>query len=234
MPVTSPPPTLDRQQIEQVVREVLRDRFAGAAPTTHAPPPSHNGGPNPLVVNVSARHCHVTDQALEVLFGPGAKLTKKHDLYQDGEFASEQTVNVIGPRNRMIPDVRILGPTRSGNQVELSYTDGIFLGLELPLRISGNIENTPGCVIVGPHGALTLEKGVIRAARHVHMHPRDCAHYGVKDGDDTKLRIVGPCGLTFDNVRVRESEKVKLEVHIDTDEGNACDLKSATHMELIK
>ncbi len=212
----------------------LRDRFVGAAPTVHAPAPSHNGGTNPLVVNVSARHCHLTDEAVEILFGPGATLTKLKDLYQDGEFASEQTVNVVGPRNRMIPNVRILGPTRSGNQVELSYTDGVFLGLDLPLRISGNIDGTPGCVIVGPYGALNMDKGMIRAARHVHMHPRDCAHYGVSDGEDMKLKIHGPCGLTFDNVQVRENPKVKLEVHIDTDEGNACDLKSATHMELLK
>ena len=225
---------LDRQQVEQLVREVLRDQFAAAEHTTFGPAPSQNGGPNPLVVNVSARHCHITDEALEILFGPGAQLTKRQDLYQDGEFASEQTVNLVGPRNRMIPNVRILGPTRSINQVELSYTDGIFLGIDLPLRISGDIEGTPGCALVGPHGALGLEKGVIRAARHVHMHPRDCAHYGVSDGDDMKLRIQGPCGAMFDAVRVRENEKVKLEVHIDTDEGNACDLKSATHMELIR
>lgn len=223
---------LNRSQVEQLVRQVLSEQW----PQVHQPVnlPSANGGPNPLMVNVSARHCHVTDEALEVLFGPGAKLTKHRELYQDGEFASEQTVNVIGPRNRMIPNVRILGPTRSITQVELSYTDGVFLGLDLPLRISGNIENTPGGVIVGPYGAVTMEEGIIRAARHVHMSPADAAHFGVQDGDDMKLRIHGPCGLTFDNVRVRQSEKVKLEVHIDTDEGNACNLDSATHMELLK
>lgn len=224
---------LDRQQIEQMVRQVLRDRLVGATPQLHRPK-SHNGGPNPLVVNVSARHVHVTQADLEILFGPGAQLTKMRDLYQEGEFASEQTVNIIGPRNRMIPGVRILGPCRNYTQVELSYTDGIFLGIDLPLRISGDHENTPGCILVGPRGALTLSKGVIRAQRHVHMHPVDLAHYGVKDGDLMKLRIEGPCGLTFDQVKVREHPRVKLEVHIDTDEGNACDLRSATRMELIK
>ena len=223
---------LNRSQVEQLVRQVLSEQWS----QVHQPVnlPSAGGGPNPLMVNVSARHCHVTDEALEVLFGPGAKLTKHRELYQDGEFASEQTVNVLGPRNRMIPNVRILGPTRSITQVELSYTDGVFLGLDLPLRISGNIENTPGGVIVGPYGAVTMEQGIIRAARHVHMSPADAAHFGVQDGDDMKLKIHGPCGLTFDNVRVRQSEKVKLEVHIDTDEGNACNLDSATHMELLK
>ncbi|MBI1337224.1 MAG: phosphate propanoyltransferase [Phycisphaera sp.] len=225
--------TLDRKSVENLVRQVLRDRLQGASPVYHRPA-SSNAGPNPLVVNVSARHVHVTQQDLENLFGPGSQLTKLKDLYQQGEFASEQLVNIIGPRNRMIPGVRILGPTRHYTQVELSYTDGIFLGIKLPLRISGNHDKTPGCVLVGPHGAVTLNKGVIRAERHVHMHPDDLAHFRVKDGDYMKLRIDGPCGLTFDRVKVREHPKVKLEIHIDTDEGNACDLASATHMELTQ
>lgn len=225
--------SLDRTQIEQLVREVLRDQLQGASPTVHKPQ-SHNGGPNPLVINVSARHVHVTQEDLEVLFGPGAQLSKLKDLYQDGEFASEQLVNIIGPRNRMIPNVRILGPTRNYTQVELSYTDGVFLGIKLPLRTSGDHEGTAGCTLVGPNGAVNLRQGVIRAERHVHMHANDCKHYGVNDGDYMKLKIDGPCGLTFDRVKVREHPKVKLEVHIDTDEGNACDLSTATRMELIK
>ncbi|MCC7204938.1 MAG: phosphate propanoyltransferase [Phycisphaeraceae bacterium] len=224
---------LDRSTVEKLVREILRDRLIGSSGQLFKPL-SHNGGPNPLVVNVSARHAHVTPEDLEVLFGPGSKLTKLKDLYQEGEFASEQQVNIIGPRNRMIPGVRILGPTRNYTQVELSYTDGVFLGIDLPLRISGNHQETPGCILVGPHGALNMRQGVIRAERHVHMHPVDLAHYGVKDGDYMKLRVEGPCGVVFDRVKVREHPKVKLEIHIDTDEGNACDLGSATRLELIK
>jgi len=224
--------TLERSQVEQMVRQILRGQMEQMSRTVT--PSSHNGGPNPLVVNVSARHAHVSQEHLEVLFGPGAKLTKLKDLYQPGEFASEQTVNLIGPRNRMIPNVRILGPTRNYTQVELSYTDGIFLGVDLPLRISGNHEGTPGCVLVGPAGALTLDKGVIRAERHVHMGPSDLQHFGVKDGDKMRLKIDGPCGVTFENMTVREHPKVRLEVHIDTDEGNACHLNSASHMELLK
>lgn len=223
---------LDRAAVEQLVREALRSRL-GSGESQVVRPAEHNGGPNPLVVNVSARHVHVTDEDLQVLFGRGAKLSKLKDLYQAGEFASEQMVNLIGPRNRMIPNIRILGPTRKYTQVELSYTDGIYLGIDLPLRISGNHEGTPGCALVGPAGALTLEKGVIRAERHVHMSPADVAHFGVKDGDYVKLRIDGPCGVTFENVKVREHPKVKLEVHIDTDEGNACHLPSARRMELV-
>ncbi len=159
--------------------------------------PSARGAPHPLVVNVSARHMHVSQANLEILFGAGAKLTKLKDLYQQGEFASEQLVTVVGPRQRIIPNVRILGPIRDYTQIELSYTDGIYLGIDLPLRISGNHEGTPGCTILGPAGAIHLAKGVIRAERHVHMSTEDMAYYGVKDGDEMKLKIAGPCGVTF-------------------------------------
>jgi putative phosphotransacetylase len=229
--------TLDRGEVEQLVREVLRQRLG-----SHANPPparqrtavaADGGQPNPLVVNVSARHLHVTQENLELLFGAGAHLTKMKDLYQDGEFASEQLVTLVGPRQRIIPNVRILGPTRSYTQVELSYTDGIYLGIDLPLRISGNHEGTPGCVVLGPKGAVQLNQGVIRAQRHVHMSEQDMAFFAVKDGDAMKLRIDGPCGLTLAGLVVRFHPQVILEVHIDTDEGNACDLESATGMELL-
>jgi propanediol utilization protein len=231
---------LERSEVEDLVREVLRQRLAGtiAAPPVreqHGRAPAKAGGPpHPLVVNVSARHMHVTPENLEILFGPGAKLTKLKDLYQEGEFASEQLVTLVGPRQRIIPNVRILGPVRNYTQVELSYTDGVYLGIDLPLRISGNHEGTPGITILGPNGAVTIDRGVIRAERHAHMSTEDMAHYRVSDGDYLKLRIDGPCGVTFDRVKVRYHPKVILEVHIDTDEGNACDLESATHMELFK
>src|SRR5688572_111545 len=231
---------LDRSEVERLVREVLTQRLRGRA----TPPPAQQryavepqragGPPHPLVVNVSARHMHVTQADLEALFGPGAKLTKLKDLYQQGEFASEQRVTLVGPRQRIIPDVRILGPLRDYTQVELSYTDGVYLGIDLPLRISGNHAGTPGCTIMGPKGAITIDKGVIRAERHVHMSKDDMAYYGVKDGDYLKLKIDGPCGVVFDRVKVRYHPKVVLEVHIDTDEGNACDIDSAKHMELFK
>lgn len=231
---------LNRSEVESLVREVLRQRLAGQinpppAQQRSATSPSRAGGPpHPLVVNVSARHMHVKPSDLEVLFGPGSKLTKLKDLYQQGEFASEQLVTIIGPRQRIIPNVRILGPMRDYTQVELSYTDGVYLGIDLPLRISGNHEGTPGCTIMGPKGAITVDRGVIRAERHVHVSQADMDYYGVRDGDYMNLKIDGPCGVTFDRVRVRYHPKVVLEVHIDTDEGNACDLDSATHMELFK
>ncbi len=229
---------LDRREVERLVREVLQQRLSGQInppPTGQPRSKSSSGGPpNPLVVNVSARHMHAAPADIEALFGPGKTLTKLKDLYQQGEFASEQLVTLVGPRQRIIPNVRILGPARDYTQVELSYTDGVYLGLDLPLRISGNHEGTPGLTVLGPAGAIHMNKGVIRAERHVHMSNDDMAYYGVKDGDYMKLKIDGPCGVIFERVRVRWHKKVILEVHIDTDEGNACDLESATKLELIK
>ena len=229
---------LERRQVEDLVRRSLRMQLAGGVNIGGLPEVvkarQSNAGPKPLRLNVSARHMHVTQEDLETLFGPGSKLTKVKDLYQEGEFASDQVVNIVGPKNRIIPGVRILGGIRKFTQIELSYTDGIYMGIDLPLRISGNIQGSAGCVVVGPYGALTMREGVIRAARHVHMNEADMAHFGVKDGDAMKLKIEGPCGVTFDNVKVRYHPKVKLEVHIDTDEGNACHLQSATRIELVK
>ena len=219
-------PAMDRAAVERVVREVIRQRLNGG-PIASAPP-------SELVVNISARHMHVTQEHLEVLFGPGASLTVMRKLYQDGEFASDQTVTVIGPRRRMIPNMRILGPCRKYTQIELAFTDTIALGIDAPVRISGNHEGSAGCLVMGPKGHLALEQGVVRAERHVHMHPRDAAYYGVQNGQKMRLRVESPCPTTFEGLVCRVDERVKLEVHVDTDEGNACDLPHATKVELLR
>lgn len=189
--------------------------------------------PNPLVVNVSARHCHLTQEAVETLFGKGHKLTVFKWLYQDGQFAANETVTLIGPRSRVISNLRILGPCRTLNQVELAYTDAIALGFNVPLRLSGDIEGTPGCMLMGPAGFFEMSKGVIRALRHVHMSPEDAQFYGVRHGQEMRLKIGGPCALTLEKMLVRVDKSFKLEVHIDTDEGNACNLQPDTPCELI-
>jgi propanediol utilization protein len=177
----------------------------------------------------------LSDEHVEILFGPGHKLTPEKDLYQDGFFAAAETVMVVGPRRRMLPTVRVLGPTRPFSQVELAFTDSISLGIDAPVRHSGDIRGTPGCVLVGPKGVVELSEGVIRAARHVHMNFRDCEHYGVKNKDFMTLRIEAPqCSVVFGDLLVRADDTSKLEVHIDTDEGNACFLDSATKVELFK
>ena len=211
-----------RSQVELLVRNAL---LAGRDGPSVSPPA---GGSRPnVVVNISARHCHLTQEHVEVLFGPGAKLTEMRRLFQATDFASEQTVAVVGPRMRMIPGVRILGPCRKFSQVELAFTDAISLGLELPVRLSGDVEGTPGCLLVGPAGSLRLERGVIRAERHVHMGPRDADYYGVKHLDRMDLVVDGPCPTVLRDLLVRTHDDWKLEVHIDTDEANACDLPHA-------
>ena len=155
-------------------------------------------------------------------------------LYQDGQYAAKESITLIGPRSRIISNLRILGPCRSLNQVELAYTDAIALGFDIPVRMSGDIAGTPGCMLMGPHGYFQLDEGVIRAQPHAHMNPEDAAFYGVKHLDVMKLKVHGPLGMTFDNLVVRVDPAFKNEVHIDTDEGNACGLKPDTFCELIK
>ncbi|WP_437192364.1 phosphate propanoyltransferase [Planctomicrobium sp. SH527] len=221
-----------RNDIEQVVRSVLSKHLGKAAPVAAAPAKA----PNPLLVNISARHCHLTDEHIEILFGKGHKLTPSKWLYQEGYFAAEETVAIVGPRRRMLPEVRVLGPSRGASQVELAFTDSISLGLDLPIRISGDVAGTPGCLIVGPKGSLELKEGVIRAMRHVHMSPADMAYYNVKSGDVMHLRVESPaCTTVLEDVVIRGGDdKIRLEVHLDTDEGNAVNLTKATHVELVK
>ncbi|MBU6399201.1 MAG: phosphate propanoyltransferase [Verrucomicrobia bacterium] len=218
--------TLHRAVVEHRVRQAVYQRLGKPMPRTAS-------APNPLVVNVSARHCHLTPEAVETLFGKGRQLTVFKWLYQEGQFAANETVTLIGPRSRVISNLRILGPCRTLNQVELAYTDAIALGFEIPLRLSGNIQDTPGCMLMGPAGFFEMSQGVIRALRHVHMHPDDAEFYGVKNGDNMRLKIGGPCAIALDNLLVRVDKSFKLEVHIDTDEGNACNLQPDTPCELL-
>lgn len=222
--------TLDRTQVAQLVRSTLQSTLQNGQPQTQT-----NGSTAPkLVVNVSARHAHVTQTDLERLFGLGHKLTPHKWLYQDGFFAAEETVTLIGPRRRVIPNLRILGPCRDHSQVELAFTDAVMLGMDIPVRKSGDHRDSPGCYLLGPKGMVELPTGVIRHERHVHMGPSDAAYYGVKDGDRLKLRIKSTCSVVLEDLLCRLAPAAKLEVHLDTDEGNACDLAHATHMELFK
>jgi len=223
---------LDRGVIERLVREALRTPAGNghaANGQTKAP-----AAKSKLVVNVSARHAHVTQSDLERLFGPGHKLTPYKALYQDGFFAAEETVTLIGPRHRMINNLRILGPCRDHNQVELAFSDAIMLGLDCPVRKSGDHRDSPGAYLLGPAGMIRMERGVIRHERHVHIGPADAAEYGVKDGDRLNLRIRSDCAAVLEDLLVRLAPASKLEVHLDTDEGNACNLARATKLELFK
>jgi propanediol utilization protein len=217
--------TLDRGLVERLVRDALTKQLGNG----HA---RANGKPK-LVANVSARHCHVTQVDLERLFGKGHQLTVHKPLYQDGFFAAEEMVTIIGPRHRMITNLRILGPCRDHSQVELAFTDAIQLGLDVPVRKSGDHRDSPGAILMGPKGFINLEKGVIRHERHVHLGPADAAYYGVKDGGRLNLRIHSDCGAVLEDLLVRLAPQAKLEVHVDTDEGNAVNLARATRVELF-
>ena len=214
-------------QIERLVRETVYKEMNLAVPTPVE-------GPNPLVVNVSARHVHLTQEAVETLFGKGYQLKVHKWLYQEGQFAAQESLTLIGPRSRIISNLRILGPCRKESQVELALTDARALGFDVPLRNSGDLKGTPGCMLMGPAGFYEMPYGVIRAARHVHMSPADAQFYGVKDKDFLKLRVYGENSIVFENLLCRVDPALKLEVHIDTDEGNACNLGEHSLCELVK
>ncbi|MFK8162112.1 MAG: acetate/propionate family kinase [Lewinella sp.] len=179
-----------------------------------------------IPVAISARHIHLRQETVDALFGKGHELKVRKWLSQPGQFAAEETVMVVGPRNTL-ERVRVLGPVRSKDQLEISRTDEFFLGIDAPVRESGKVENTPGCKLIGPAGEFNLEDGVICAWRHIHMTPEDAAVFGVADRDIVEVAVgSGERSLTFGNVLIRVSPKYKLEMHIDTDEGNAAEINS--------
>ncbi|MEO1272626.1 MAG: phosphate propanoyltransferase, partial [Myxococcota bacterium] len=182
------------------------------------------GAERPIPVAVSARHAHLSQETVEALFGEGYQLTERNPLSQPGQFASNETINLIGPK-RTIEKVRILGPARSKNQIEISRTDEFTLGIDAPVRASGDVANSPGITIEGPEGRLEIHQGVICAWRHIHMTPDDAEFFGVQDKDMVEVAIESDSrDLIFGDVLVRVSPKFKLEMHIDTDEGNAANL----------
>lgn len=220
---------VDRSAVEAIVREAVSRRFGRACTTCS------QSSPSSLVVNVSARHTHLSQADVEQLFGAGYSLTPMRPLYQDGHFAAQETVTLIGPRSRLISNLRILGPCRKQTQIELAFTDAVTLGIDdIPIRLSGDIDGTPGALVMGPRGVLQLKQGVIRAAMHVHMSTTDAESYGVKHRDVMKLRVGGDAGVTFTRVHARVDPSYKLEVHMDTDEANACGLRFTRDVQLLK
>ncbi len=180
--------------------------------------------PKTIPIAVSARHIHLTQESVEALFGPGHTLTPRNDLSQPGQFACEETLTVIGPK-RSLERVRVLGPTRPKNQIEISRTDEFWLGVDAPVRRSGDVANSPGVTLEGPAGSLTLSEGLICAARHIHMTPEDAEAFGVENGDLVEVQVdSNGRDLTFGDVLIRVSPKYTLEMHVDTDEANAAEL----------
>ncbi|MFD0698008.1 phosphate propanoyltransferase [Paenibacillus sp. GCM10027628] len=212
---------MDPQMIKSIVDEVVlhlnqEEKIKSAIP-----------------IGVSARHAHLSKEHLAALFGSGYELTKKADLSQPGQFAANETVLIAGPKGS-IERVRILGPVRGATQVEVSKTDSVKLGLEPPLRESGDIKGSSPVTIVGPKGSIHISEGLIVAQCHIHMTPDDAAAFGVENGELVQVQTQGMRPIIFEKVLIRVSERYKLEMHIDTDEANAAFLTTGDTGTLIK
>ncbi len=191
------------------------------------------GGGYQVPVGVSARHIHLTQEHVEALFGDGYQLTKKKDL-MGGQFASNETVTIVGLKLRAIENVRVLGPVRKASQVEISATDAMKLGIAAPIRESGNIAGSAPIAVVGPQGVLYLKEGCIVAMRHIHMSPADAMAAGVKDGDIVSVKADNERGTVFNQVKIRVDDSFTLEMHIDTDEANASKIKTGDKVTILK
>ncbi|EPY09981.1 MULTISPECIES: phosphate propanoyltransferase [Paenibacillus] len=183
-------------------------------------------------VGVSARHIHLTQEHIEILFGKGYQLTEFKPLSQPGQFAANETVEVVGSKGSF-NKVRILGPARPASQLEISRTDSFAIGVKAPVRESGDIEGTPGVLVKGPAGEVELQDGVIVAARHIHFHTSDAEKWGIQDKQKLRVRVGGERGVVFEHVVARVSENFALDMHIDTDEANASGVKNGDTAEII-
>ena len=178
-----------------------------------------------IPVEISAHHVHLSQADVEALFGPGHQLTPMHELSQPGQYACEEKVHLVGPKGR-IANVRVLGPTRKETQVEIAMTEQFKLGVQPPIRQSGDLTGTPGLTLEGPHGSTQIERGVICAQRHIHMSPDDALRFRVRDNTVVRVRIAGERELIFGDVVVRVNPAFRLAMHIDTDEGNAGNIRT--------
>lgn len=205
---------------EKTVRRIVLTELAGE-------------GMKYVPVAISARHVHLSHQDLETLFGAGYRLTPFKALVQPGQFASKEQVTLAGPKGRL-EKVRIIGPVRKATQVELSMTDTIGLGIKnCPIRMSGDIEGTPGIRIIGPRGEVAAEHGVIVARRHLHLSEAQARAYGIHNGQVVSLRVTGPRPCILGDVVCRTGEGHELEFHVDTDEANGCCLKNEDLLEVL-
>lgn len=211
-------------EVDRIAQEVMR-RLRGEKPERRA---------SGIPVTVSARHVHISRGVLDRLYGEGFQLARLRDLGQPGEFASKQTVTILGRSMRSIEGVRILGPPRSYTQVELSRTDAVRLGLDPPVRRSGDLAGSEPMTLVGPSGTVALKEGAIRAARHIHMTERDAEVHRVADGDLVRVRFSGDLALVLENVLIRVGKQAALELHVDTDHGNAAGVGPSTVVEILR
>ena len=214
---------MEQKDIELITQSVLKAMGANTYQETGYMVP----------VGISNRHIHLTQEAVETLFGKGHELTKKKEL-MGGQYACEECVTIVGLKLRAIENVRVLGPVRKANQVEISVTDARKLGIKVPVRESGDTKDSAPIAIVGPKGALYLNEGCIVAARHIHMSEADALAAGVKDGDYVSVKVDNERGTIFNNVKIRVDKSFTLEMHIDTDEANASGIGPNNKVMIIK
>jgi len=186
-----------------------------------------------IPVGISNRHIHLSQADLETLFGTGYQLTKTKDLSQPMQYACKETLTIAGPKGA-IEKVRILGPARSESQVEILQADCFKLGITAPVRLSGDLQGTPGITLIGPKGSVFLSKGLLIAQRHIHMNLEDVKHFGVSDGEQVTIQIDGLRGGTYSNVVIRANNTSSLEFHIDMEEANAMHLVSTSRITILK
>lgn len=208
------------EEITRLVLQAIESAKADEKPSVKVP------------VGVSARHIHLTQEDVEKLFGPGYQLTKKKEL-MGGQYASNEQCTIVGLKLRAIENVRILGPVRSSSQVEISATDARALGVKAPIRQSGDTKGSAPIALVGPKGAVYLDEGCIVAARHIHMSVPDANAAGLKDGDFVSVCMEGERSAVLEQVKVRVDESFTTEMHIDTDEANACQVKQGDLATII-
>lgn len=224
---------VDQDLVQRITKEIIgRLRENGSMPDNSIAKnvsASHN-----IPVGISARHIHLCREHLKVLFGPEAQLNVFRALPQPGEFAAQERVTLVGPRLRAIENVRVLGPLRDFTQVEISRTDARILGINPPVRASGDLKNSSAISIIGPAGTVVLEEGVIIANRHIHLSPDDAAFFGVRDNDVVDVRVISEKPTILGKVQIRVSPKFVLYMHLDTDDANAAAIDENAMVEILK
>ncbi len=211
---------LDRNQLVALITEEVIKQL------------SDNCGTKKIPVAISNRHVHLSQEDMNKLFGSNYQFKIFKNLSQPGQYAYQEKISLIGPKG-ILENVRILGPARKETQVEISVADGIRLGVNAPIRDSGELAQSASLTLVGPVGSTTLPKGTIIAARHIHMHPKDATRFGVKNKERINVKVPGARGLVYNEMLVRVSDNYKLEMHIDIDEANAALLKNNDFVEIV-
>lgn len=215
-----------------IIVEIIKEQLHGKKPLMQCHGPAGKPEDKKIPVGISNRHVHLSDKDFAELFGAGARFTIFKELSQPGQFASEEVVTLVGPRG-VIEKVRVLGPIRQKTQVEISVSDCFKLGVQAPIRDSGELEGSARITLVGPTGSVTINEGCIIPARHIHMHPDDANNFGVKDGDRVTVKVSGLRGVMFYEVLVRVNKNYMLEMHVDIEEANAASLKNNDYVEIL-